>query len=149
MRRRLAEDSGQLMLLILIYALLAGSLVMVAVDAGSVFLHRRSLAAAADGAALSAAQSLDRADFYQHGADGALVLDADAADAAVGAYVDANDLATRFDDLTYDPPSISADGTTVTVHLYATVRLPFTGSLTGGERTVRLDATASAESATE
>jgi uncharacterized membrane protein len=148
MRRHLGRDSGQIMLLVLIYALIAGSLVMVAVDAGSVFLHRRSLAAAADGAALAAAQSLDRSAFYRHGADGALLLDADAAAAAVDAYVDASDLTGRFDDLTYDTPVVSADGTTVTVRLHATAHLPFTGSLTGGRRTVTLDAAASAESTT-
>jgi uncharacterized membrane protein len=146
-KRLLKADDGQVLPLVLAYGLIAGALVMVAVDAGKVFLDRRALVAAADGAALAAAQSLDRAAYYRHGANGALPLDADAATRAVQGYAAAAGLEARFTELRLDPAVVSDDGRTVTVRLHATVTLPFTGYFTGGRRQLTLDATASAQSA--
>lgn len=56
------------MLMIIFFALIAGLVVVVAVDASAVFLARRSLSSAVDGAALAAAQSVSDADFYTAGA---------------------------------------------------------------------------------
>ena len=61
------------------FALIALSLVLVVTDASKVFLTRRSLVSAADGAALAGVQSLDRDAFYADKGGDALPLDVDAA----------------------------------------------------------------------
>jgi len=148
MRLRWREDDGQLLLLVCVYMLVAAALVMVVIDVSKVFLYRRSLAAAADGAALAAAQSLDRETFYRQGAGELLPLDQETAASAVQAYLARADLATRFPELRYAEPQLSADGRTVTVRLESRMRLPFTGFFTGGDRSVDIGATASAQAAT-
>ena len=71
------------MLLTVGFAVIALALVLVVTDASKVFLTRRSLVSAADGAALAGVQSLDRTAFYAGNDDAALPLDVDAASAAV------------------------------------------------------------------
>jgi len=141
---RTRDDRGQLMLLVLVYALVAAALVTVLVDTGSVFIHRRSLAAVADGAALAAAQAIDRPAFYRGDAGDAIPLDPVAARSAVEAYIQANGLEHRFGDLVVDPPAISADGKVVTVQLRCRVALPFSAGFAGLPRTVEMSAAASA-----
>ena len=53
------QDEGQLLLLVLAYAVIAALLVTVVVNVSKAYLYRRSLVAAADGAALSAANQPD------------------------------------------------------------------------------------------
>ena len=53
------EDEGQLILLVLAYTVIAALLITVVVDVSKAYLYRRSLVAAADGAALSAANQPD------------------------------------------------------------------------------------------
>jgi uncharacterized membrane protein len=115
-------DEGQLILLILAYAVIAALLVTVVVDVSKVFLYRRSLVAAADGAALSAANQPDLAAVY-HGAGRTLPLSRSGADAAVRQYAADAELAGRFDD--FDVAGVETDGVTVTVTLRAAVPLPF------------------------
>jgi Flp pilus assembly protein TadG len=64
------SDEGSILLLTLGYAVLLMTLVFVVVDASAVFLARRGLASACDGASLSAAQSVDTARVYRSGAAG-------------------------------------------------------------------------------
>ena len=71
------------MLLTVGFTVIALALVLVVTDASKVFLTRRSLVSAADGAALAGVQSLDRTAFYAGNDDAALPLDVDAASAAV------------------------------------------------------------------
>lgn len=142
------DDSGQLLLLVLVYALIAAVLVMVVTDVSKVYLARRSLASTADGAALAAAQAIDRAAFYRDGASGELRLDPTAAADAVRSYAERNGLAARYVDFSFDAPRLSADGRTVRVRLHCRVVLPFTGTFTGGARSVSVEAEASAQTAT-
>jgi len=116
------RDGGQLILLILVYALIAGLLVTVVVNVSKVFLYRRSLVAAADGAALSAANQPDLAALY-NGAGSTLPLGDPGARAAVGQYVADADLQGRFED--FHVTEVDTDGVTVTVRFTATVRMPF------------------------
>jgi uncharacterized membrane protein len=138
-----------LVLLVIFYGLIAAMLVMVVIDTSKLFLARRSLAAAADGAALAAAQSIDRSAFYRDGPTGELRLDATAAAEAVRRYAEQNDLDQRFVSFSFDVPQLSADGRTVTVRIHCRVPLPLPGLFTGGRRTVNLDVQASAQSTSD
>lgn len=142
------DDSGQLILLALIYALIAAIMVMVVTDVSKLYLARRSLAATADGAALAAAQAIDRGAFYRDGARGDLRLDPAAARRAIAAYAERNNLPARFADFTFDAPQVSDNGQTVSVRVHCRVVLPFTGVFTGGQRSINVNAQASAQTAT-
>ncbi len=141
---RAGGDDGQLMLLVLVYALIAGLLVTVVVDVSKVYLHRRSLVAAADGAALSAANQPDLAGVYA-GQGGALPISDVGAEAAVQQYVSDAALAGRFDG--FEVVGVRGQGDRVTVTLRAVVRMPFinlvTSSQAGG---YGVEATATARS---
>jgi Flp pilus assembly protein TadG len=143
--RRCAGDDGQLLLLVLVYTVIAGVLVTVVVNVSTAYLHRRSLVAAVDGAALSAANQPDLARVYEGGSD-ALPLSEEGTTDAVAQYVDDARLEERFDG--FDVVDVSTDGRTVTVTFAATVRMPLLNAIastvTGGG--YRFDATARAES---
>ena len=144
MRRRLAlrgSDDGTILLLTIGFALIALSLVLVVTDASKVFLTRRSLVSAADGAALAGVQSLDRNAFYADKRGDALPLDVDAANAAVQAYVDEADLAGDYAD--FAVVSVQVTSTEVTVTLRARSMLPF-GAYVGHPDGVVVEATAHA-----
>ena len=141
------DDSGQLLLLVLVYAVIAAALVMVVTDVSKVYLARRSLASAADGAALAAAQAIDRGAFYRDGATGELRLDPESAGDAVASYVRRNELPARYAGFSYDSPVVTDNGRTVSVRIHCRVVLPFTGAFTGGQRSINVDATASARTA--
>nr|WP_241251291.1 pilus assembly protein TadG-related protein [Candidatus Protofrankia californiensis] len=58
------QDAGTILVLTLGYVLIALMLAIVVTDVSTVYLARRSLASAADGAALAAAQSVDEMAIY-------------------------------------------------------------------------------------
>jgi uncharacterized membrane protein len=142
------DDSGQLLLLVLVYFLIGAAIVMLVADVSKVYLAKRALASTADGAALAAAQSIDRAAFYRDGASGDLRLDPASAVEAVQSYADRNGLDARFTEFSYDQPQLSDSGRTVSVRVHCHVVLPFTGFFTGGARSINVDAQASAQLAT-
>lgn len=116
------EEDGQLLLLVLAYAVIAGLLVTVVVDVSQAYLYRRSLLAAADAAALSAANQPDLARVYT-GEGSALPLSEQRSRAAVTQYVQDGELPARFDD--FEVFDVDSDGVSVTVTLRAVVHLPF------------------------
>ena len=142
---RCSGDDGQLLLLVMVYAVIAGVLVTVVVNLSTAYLHRRSLVAAVDGAALSAANQPDLARVYQ-GGNGALPLSEQGTTDAVAQYVHDARLEERFDG--FEVVDVVTDGSTVTVTFAATVRMPLlnavAASVTGGG--YRFDATARATS---
>ena len=142
------DESGQILLLVLVYFLVGAALVMLVTDVSKVYLSKRSLASTADAAALAAAQAIDRNAFYRDGASGELRLDPVAAEAAVESYAERNNLLARFSDFAFDQPRVTEGGQTVSVRLHCRVVLPFTGFFTGGARSIDVDAEASAQTAT-
>lgn len=121
-RVRSRGDDGQLLLLVLVYTVVAGLLVTVVVDVSKVYLERRALVSAADGAALAAANEPDLAAVYR-GAGAALPLSRAGATAAVRQYAADADLAASFPG--FQVVGVDTDGVVVRVELAADVPLPF------------------------
>lgn len=126
-RVRATGDEGQLLLLVLAYAVIAALLVTVVVDVSKVYLDRRALVAAADGAALSAANQPDLAVVYAGGRE-SLPLSLAGATTAVRRYADDAELALRFPG--FRVQRVDTDGAVVTVELASRVPLPFVNVLT-------------------
>lgn len=126
-RLRCRDDDGQLLLLVLAYTVIAGLLVTVVVDVSQVFLYRRSLLAAADAAALSAANAPDLGRVYT-GAGDVLPLSRRGTAAAVDQYAVDAALDERFD--AFRVSRVDTDGATVTVTFTAQARLPFVNVIT-------------------
>jgi uncharacterized membrane protein len=93
-----SADDGSLIPLIAFYFVVAATLILDVADASTFYLARRSLQGVADGAALAAAHSVSAADLYGGGGTSRLRLDGDVCQ-AVADYGNANDLASRFDQL--------------------------------------------------
>ncbi len=144
LQRLRRDDSGQLLVLILGFAVVAGLLVTVVTNASRVFLYQRALSSAADGAALAAAQSVDTAAIYRGGAEETLPLDPAAVDAAVTSYLADAGVGERLPDLAV---ATTTDGTTASVTLTARVDLAFLNAVSDQWSSgVPLRATASATS---
>lgn len=86
MRCRVAGDHGSVLLLVLGFAGLLILLVAVVVDVSAVILAKRSVASAADGAAVSAVQALDLDALRREGLGAQIPLSVDDARARVAAY---------------------------------------------------------------
>lgn len=148
------HDSGQVLLLALVYGLIAVLLVLVVIAASAVHLDRKRLLALADAAALDAADALDEPAYFQateraEGIDAVPVTDASVRDAA-SAYLQRQDAPSRFTDLRLDTAATGTpDGETAVVVLTAR-SLPFLPNVVAGEfgAGVPLRVSASAISAT-
>jgi len=139
------HDDGTVMLLVLGLVVLAGLFVVVVVDASALFMARRDLLAAADGAALAGAQAVDEAAVYREGVHGSLPLDPRRVQLAVDDYLRFSGVSGSVDGLQVD---VTTDGTTVRVELLAVVQLPVVNGVTPGAADgVSVAATASARSA--
>jgi uncharacterized membrane protein len=137
-----ARDDGSVLVLLLGFAVVAVLLVAVVTDASALYLTRRSLAGAADGAALAAVQQLDREAFYTGPDSAALPLDAQSAVDTVRLYASRSGLDARFDSFTVT--EVRTDSQSVTVTFQAKRRLPFLGVLLGATEGVEISATATA-----
>jgi uncharacterized membrane protein len=128
------DDEGSILLLTLGCITIALLLVVVVVDASAVFLARRSLAAAADGASLAAAQSVSGPAVYAAGAGRRLPLAE--VQAAVARFAGTGAMLSGT--LEHD-----AAGDTVVVTGRKPVTLPFAGVLGIGPVTVTATSRAS------
>jgi uncharacterized membrane protein len=132
---RSARDGGTILTLTLGYLVVAAMLAVVVTDVSAVYLARRSVASAADGAALAAAQRLDEASLYSGstGSTGGAGSDLPLADvqAAVSTYQQEEDPsgATQLS-------GTLVDGVTVEVRGSRVVTLPLVGFLGVGPVTV-------------
>ena len=116
-------DDGSVTLLVIGCLLVVVFLILVVVDVSRVFLAQRSLGAAADGAAVSAAGAVDETAVYVGGLDAELPIDAAEAQERVAAYAGAAGLAVEYDQFSVEAVDVS--GSTVTVTFRAVVHLPF------------------------
>ena len=115
-----------MMLLIIAFIAISLSFVLMAIDAADVFLAQRSLSSLADGAALAAAQGVDRSALYTGPPTCRLPLSPEGAEAAVSAYLSTASAPT---DLRPIQVSVDAASETVTVTLGQLVQLPMQGLL--------------------
>lgn len=143
--RLLRDDRGSVTPLVIAFVGILAGLLGVITDSSAAFLARRSVVAAADGAALYAAGAVDRERLY----DGSLTrlpLDRGLAAGRARTYLARTNLAGRYGDVTVGSVRLDEDATSVTVTVRAVVPLPFTGRLSGGRRTWSVAATATAQS---
>jgi uncharacterized membrane protein len=137
--RRAECERGQITLLVIGFAVILVALVAVVVDASQVVLLRRTLSSLADGAALTAAQSLSEPSLYAGQATASLPLDRAAAHAAVVGYLQGSGL-----DVTL--LRVEVVGDRVTVAVASRADLPLVGSVTSAFQGTTVVATASARS---
>lgn len=131
-----AGDGGTILILTLGYLMVAVMLVIVVTDASAVYLARRSVASAADGAALAAAQRIDENAIYT--AQGELhQLPLDDIQDTVGQYAQQADPSgqTSLTSSLVDVATVRVEGT-------RRVDLPVVGYLGIGPVTVRAGAQA-------
>ena len=122
------DETGTILVLVLGFFAVLLLMVAVVVNVSAVVLAKRGVASAADGAAVSAAQSLDLQAFYARGlSSGFLPLEQGQASAAVATYEAQARSAQPGLELVVD---VSADGTTAVVRGRRSVELPF-GRLLG------------------
>ena len=137
------EEDGQLLLLVLCYTVIAALLITVVVNVSKAYLYRRSLVAAADGAAIAAANVPDLPQVYVGGDAAALPLAPTRA--VVEQYAADAQLGQRFDG--FEVVDVSTDGRTVTVTMRAEVRMPFLNLISARYRAgYPVEATATARS---
>ncbi len=134
--RRLRGDDGQLTLLIIGFSVVAMLLVVVVVDVSVVYLARRDLVSAVDGAALRAAQEMDEAAYYTQGATDGIPVDADLAALAV------ERLARHYPDTRFSRPVLLDRGRAVRVAGSRRIRLPMARLFGVDEVTVTAESTA-------
>lgn len=135
---RQTED-GQITLLVIGFAVILLALVAVVVDASQVVLLRRSLSSLADGAALTAAQSLAEGALYSGQVADSLPLDPAGARSAVSAY-----LSQAGADVVLVDVTVADD--TVSVALAARADLPLIGTVTEAFQGTTVTARATARS---
>jgi hypothetical protein len=145
--RRVRDDEGQLVLLIVVFFLICGLLTIVAVEASAVFLAHRDLQSAADGAALQAAQAVDLDAFFRgEGDPGSLPLDGSGGagyDRYVAAYQDEH----PGSDVRFDVEGAQVNGRpAVRVTVSERFRLPFAAALGFDDDRITLTTAATAES---
>lgn len=119
-------DDGQVLLLILVYALITVTLVTVVASASAVHLERKRLLALADAAALDAADAVDLDAFFADGTrpgDGVPLTDASVR-ASVEEYVERAGAPARFDAFAVASSTGTPDGRTAEVTLLATAEPP-------------------------
>lgn len=133
-------EEGSILVLTLGYAIVLFALVMVVVDASAVFLARRSLASACDGASLAAAQSVDTGRVYREGVTGS-TLPLTSVQSAVSRYQQQTDAQAALAASVRDGDTVVVDGT-------RSVDLPVVRWLGIGNVTIHASADASSRELT-
>ncbi len=127
------SDDGQLLPLILVYVMIALTLVIAVIDVTAVHVQRNRLYAVADAAALDAADALDNQGFYSHGGlvelggARAILLSDRSVIGSVRAYLPDATAVAHLSHVTIEAPTGSPDPGTAEVTLAARARLPIFG----------------------
>jgi Putative Flp pilus-assembly TadE/G-like len=124
-------DEGQILPLIIAYALIALTLLIVVVDISAVHLQRDRLFALTDSAALDASDALEVSRFYREGAPvpargeaTAVPLSDESVRTSAENYLRAAGPGAELPAVAVDSPTGSPDGVTAQVTLVARARLP-------------------------
>jgi len=123
------RDDGSVMLLTIGLVSLAALLIVVVIDVSALFLGRRDALAAADGAALAAAQAVDESALYRQGVSDTLPLDPQRVRQRVDAYLRDVARSSHLRDLQW---RVSTDGTVVRVAIVGQLQLPVVNGITAG-----------------
>jgi len=144
------DDAGQILPLVIAYALIVLVLVIVVVDISAVHLQRQRLFSLTDAAALDAADALDRSRFYREGATGSdgadsvggrsgreeptvvVPLTDETVRASVESYLKTAAPLARIKDAAVDLPTGSPDGVTAEVTVVGLAKLPLFSFVVGG-----------------
>ncbi len=124
-----SDDSGQLAIMIIGFAVIVMMFVTLIANTSKAFLWRRSLSSWADAAALAATQTAGEDVIFDGGLTGNLPVDEAAAETFVVDYLDRQHLAERYPDLSVDVAVDQSTGV-VTVTLSATMPLAFVNDVT-------------------
>ncbi|AMM33264.1 hypothetical protein SA2016_2597 [Sinomonas atrocyanea] len=122
-RRRAADESGQLTVLIIGFTALCLLVATTVIAVSAVHLEFKKLLSAADGAAVAAADSFTVADTAGEGPPAA-VLAPERVRAVAASYLARDGSAARFEGLSVAAATGSPDGRTATVTLTAVARIP-------------------------
>jgi hypothetical protein len=144
------DDEGQVTLLLIGYAVLVLAVILTAASATAVHLTRHRLMGVADGAALDAADALDRHRFYVEvggagpGPDQVVALSAESVHSSVTGYLAALPPAGGLDAVAVGDPTGTPDGFTAEVTLVTVAQLPVLPALLGDRARVTVRVTARA-----
>jgi hypothetical protein len=137
--RRLREERGQMLPMIIGFGIIVMLLCAVVFDASQAFVYRRGLHAIADGAALAATNGIDKTAIYEGGLGDKVILSRELAQQEVDRYMAAGN---------YQSLDCAVTGLTaarVTVTCDGTVVLPIANAISGNRASIDITVEASAE----
>ena len=121
--RRIRDEQGSVMTLGIGLFVIVVGICSIGADVSSLWVTRHGLDSVADGAALSAAQAVDRKSVYQHGLKNPVVLNQALANKQVTDYVKSAGAKSRYSN--FRIRSVKVTGSEVYVELQATADIPF------------------------
>lgn len=136
----LRAERGSMIPLALGFLIITTTLLTVVTDVGSMWLARRSLQAAVDGAALAGSREVDLAAIYSGRSRGPLLLDAPAAASAVRRFLAQDPSSHGFRSLHLT--QVRVTGSTISVRAQATIAPPFLSLLNSGQVVIAAQASA-------
>ena len=120
---RVRSDAGQVTAMLVLFSVCLLLAIIAVTDVSASYLRRQAATSLADGAALAATEAAAAAGVYNSTPDGFLIIDAQAAQAAVEQYLRATGAYGRYPGLRAD---VDVTGYTVHVALSMPFRLPIT-----------------------
>lgn len=144
MKRREADQDGQVMVMILGYITLALLVATVVVGISAVYLEHKRLLSLADGASLAAADSYTLGEVTAQGGSPSAVLNPARVRNVAADFVARSPASQRFSSLAVDAATGTPDGATAVVVLTAAVHPPVVNFLVPDG--IRIEATSTARS---